>query len=439
MAVSPTSRPAGPRRRPAVLAWALWGLTLLGLAAAAWLDRQLRQAGLPELVQLDAEGLPMVLAAVSAATAGAVLASRRPRHPVGWLLLAFGLLPQAATSAAEAYARYGLLARPGTLPSASYLAMLASVSFIPGLALVGFVLLLTPTGSLPSPRWRWWARVTAAVPAAFLVSWLLGVPTIDPDSPLRAVPNPLAIPALAAPLQVVYGVTGPVTALTMVVAAASLVARFRRARGIERQQLRWLALAAALAPLAVAVTAAGILAQELTVAGWAIGMYLAKLPVAIGASIVRYRLYDLDRIISRTIAYGLLTVLLGSAYAGVVLGLGRFLPQGSGLVVAGATLAVAAVFQPARRRIQQAVDRRFNRRHYDAAHTVAAFSARLRQHVDLDSLTAELLAVAEETMQPTQSSLWLRPSDSAASNQRMGGTSRADGRPTAAGSALHLR
>ena len=150
---------------------------------------------------------------------------------------------------------------------------------------------------------------------------------------------------------------------------------------------------------------------------------------------LRYRLYELDRIISRTLAYGLLTLLLAGAYALVALVLGRLLGRDSSLVVAAATLAVAAVFQPARRRIQQAVDRRFNRCHYDAAHTVAAFSTRLRQHVDLDSLAAELLAVAEKTMQPTQSSLWLRPSDSAASNQRMTGTSRADRRPTAAGSA----
>jgi uncharacterized membrane protein YhiD involved in acid resistance len=136
---------------------------------------------------------------------------------------------------------------------------------------------------------------------------------------------------------------------------------------------------------------------------------MAVLPLAIGAAILRYRLYDLDRIVSRTLAYGLLTVLLASAYAGVVLGLGRLLPQGSSLVAAAATLAVAAVFQPARRRVQQAVDRRFNRRRYDAARTIAAFSDRLRQQVDLDTLTAELLAVVEETVQPTRASLWLRP------------------------------
>jgi hypothetical protein len=136
---------------------------------------------------------------------------------------------------------------------------------------------------------------------------------------------------------------------------------------------------------------------------------VALLTLATGAAIARYRLYDIDRIISRTLAYGLLTVLLGLGYAAVVIGLGRLLPQDSSLVVAGATLAVAALFQPARRRIQAAVDRRFDRRRYDAARTIQAFSARLRQEVDLDALTGELLAVVQETMQPTSASLWLRP------------------------------
>jgi hypothetical protein len=149
--------------------------------------------------------------------------------------------------------------------------------------------------------------------------------------------------------------------------------------------------------------------------GWLAGVCLAVLPLAIGAAILRYRLYDLDRIISRTLAYGLLTLLLGGGYAGIVLGLGQLLGRDSSLVVAGATLAVAAAFQPARRRIQQLVDRRFNRRRYDAAQTIQAFSDRLRQQTDLDTLTAELLAVVEQTMQPTQVSLWLRTSHAASS------------------------
>jgi hypothetical protein len=172
------------------------------------------------------------------------------------------------------------------------------------------------------------------------------------------------------------------------------------------------ALAAAMAGLAIAFILAtwatiGSAAQPLW--EWATVLYLIGLPLATGASILRYRLYDLDRIISRTVAWTVLTVLLGLGYAAVVLGLGRLLPDSSSLAVAAATLAMAATFQPARRRIQSLVDRRFNRHRYDAARTIAAFSARLRGQVDLDTLSAELLAVADQTMQPTTASLWLRP------------------------------
>ena len=200
-----------------------------------------------------------------------------------------------------------------------------------------------------------------------------------------------------------------VTAVAIAVAAGSLLVRFRRARGVERQQLRWLALAASLTGAMLLALVALIPTGNELLLGWLSAVCVALLPLATGAAILRYRLYDLDRIISRTLAYGLLTLLLGLGYAGAVLGLGQLLPQDSSLVVAGATLAVAGVFQPARRRLQQAMDRRFNRGRYDAANTIAAFSARLRQQIDLDTLTAELLAVVDQTMQPTRASLWLAP------------------------------
>ncbi|HEX7147963.1 MAG TPA: hypothetical protein VF512_10665, partial [Actinomycetota bacterium] len=172
---------------------------------------------------------------------------------------------------------------------------------------------------------------------------------------------------------------------------------------------RWLALAAALSAGALLVAGAtAVLGGPLGAVLVAAGISVALLPLATGAAILRYRLYDLDRIISRTLAYGLLTVLLGLGYAAVVLGLGRLLPEGSSLVVAAATLAVAALFQPLRRRIQAAVDRRFTRRRHDAARVIEGFSARLRDQVDLDGLTAEMLEVVHQTMQPTRASLWLR-------------------------------
>jgi hypothetical protein len=178
---------------------------------------------------------------------------------------------------------------------------------------------------------------------------------------------------------------------------------------VERQQLRWLAFAAALVGIGAVVVLVGMAVDATAVMLLAAGVCMALLPLAIAASIARYRLYDLDRIISRTLAYALLTVLLGGGYAAAVLGLGQLLGQHPPLVVATATLAVAALFQPARRRVQQAVDRRFDRRRYDAAQTIQAFSTRLRQQLDLDTLSAELLTVVDQTMQPTRTALWLRP------------------------------
>jgi hypothetical protein len=201
-----------------------------------------------------------------------------------------------------------------------------------------------------------------------------------------------------------------ITLLSVVVGGASLVVRYRRARGLERQQLRWVAAAAAVAAAGIPVAIVGISLESPAVVGVAVLGSAAVLCLAIAAAILRYRLYDLDRVVSRTIAYGLLTLSLGLSYAGVALGLGQLLGQDSSLAVAGATLAVAALFQPARRRIQALVDRRFNRRRHDAAQTVAAFGTRLRDQLDLDTLTGELLAVADQTMQPTRASLWLRPS-----------------------------
>ena len=407
--MSSSARPAWPPRWwPGELAWALWVLTLLGLATTAWLDQLLRQAGRPELSWLGAGNAASVGAAVIAATIGALVASRRPRHPVGWLLLATGLATT-LSGAGGGYKWYGLVARPGTLPAASYLVGFSNGLNIVSISCAGFVLLLTPTGSLPSRRWRWWARVAAAAAVVFVAASVVDPMPVYPEYP--GIGNPFGVPALAEPpLDTVIPAAGVVVLVALVVAAGSLVGRFRRARGVERQQLRWLAWGATLAAVALVIAFAELALHGDTVLFQAaIGACSALLPLATGAAILRYRLYDLDRIISRTLAYGLLTVLLGLGYAAVVLGLGRLLPQGSSLVVAAATLAVAAVFQPARRRIQQAVDRRFNRGRYDAARTIAAFSTRLRDQVDLDTLTSELLTVVDQTMQPNQASLWLRP------------------------------
>jgi hypothetical protein len=364
MAVSPAARLGRPRRWPGVVAWTLWALTMVGIPVVAWSDHLLRQAGRPDLVQLTPGAVPAVLASVSAVTVGAVLASRRPRHPVGWLLLALAM-SLIATAMAAQYLVYGLLVHPGALPAARYAALYYPATVFTALALIGFVLLLTPTGSLPSPGWRWWARAMVAAPVVLLVVVTLAGGPLDPR--YQAVGGPFDFRGFSGALLVANQVALAVTTLAVVVAAGSLVVRFRRAQGVERQQLRWVALAAALVVVAAVVILGGLALGATTVLGLAAGACVAVLPLGVGAAILRYRLYDLDRIISRTLAYGLLTVLLGGGYAGVVLGLGQLLGRDSTLVVAGATLAVAAVFQPARRRVQRAVDRRFNRRRYDAA------------------------------------------------------------------------
>jgi MFS family permease len=416
MAVSAATRPARTRWRPVVLAFGLWALVLLGLVVTAWLNHLLRRAGRPDLAGRGADPVPTALAALSAATVGAVVASHRPSHPVGWLLLGLGLsVPW--SDVLDGYVDQGVLARPGSLPAARYLAVYSPAVFMAGLACAGFVLLLTPSGSLASPsrRWRWRARALGAAPVVFLLTVALLPEPLDPT--YASVANPLGLPGglpVEVPLLAVNVLAGAVVLLTVPVACVSLVVRFRHARGLERQQLRWLASAAGLASVGAALVLAGTslpTSPSLTLAliTWGAGVCLVLLPLAIGAAILRYRLYDLDRIISRTLVYGLLTLLLGGGYAAVVLGLGQLLGQDSSLVVAAATLAVAAVFQPARRRIQQAVDRRFNRRRHDTARTIAAFSGRLREQVDLDTLTGELLAVVDQTMQPASASLWLRP------------------------------
>jgi hypothetical protein len=396
------------RAWPGVVAWGLWGLAVVGVATIPWFDHLLRTAGRPDLTQLNASTLPLVVAALVAATVGAVLASRRPRHPVGWLLLGLGLTVT-ASGVFDGYARYGLVVRPGSLPLARWVAIFSPATLYLGFVCIGWILLLTPTGSPPSPRWRWWARLSAAAPAAFLLALAVGPGLVIP--PYDAVLDPTTVPALTGLVDagIALGLAHAIAGL--VAGAWSLVVRFRRARGVERLQLRWVTFAAALTVPLGAVVVAGVAMDEVTgvIPSLATGGCLALLPLATGAAILRFRLYDLDRIVSRTLAYALLTVLLGLGYAAVVLGLGGLLGEDSSLAVAAATLAVAAAFQPARRRIQALVDRRFNRRRYDAARTVEHFAARLRDQVDLDALHGELLGVVDRTMQPTRASLWLRP------------------------------
>ena len=346
----------------------------------------------------------MALAVVSAAAVGALVASRRPRHPVGWLLLGVGLAV-AVNVLAEPYVKYGLLVRPGSLPAARYLVPLLYSTWLVGLACAGFVLLLTPTGSLPSPRWRWWARVAAAAPVLVVLGFAVQP---DPMAP-EYLGNPLAVPALAP------GCWSPPWPRIVVIARPA--GRGRVAGAALPPRPRGRAPAAALAGPGRGLRAGGAAGRPRrrrpgrgpVVLAAGLALCLALLPLATGAAILRYRLYDLDRIISRTLAYGLLTVLLGWGYAAVVLGLGQLLrPRAP----AWSWPPPPWPWRRCSSRPAAASSRRSTGASTGAATTPPgrsqAFSARLRDQVDLDTLTAELLAVVDQTMQPTQASLWLR-------------------------------
>jgi hypothetical protein len=340
---------------------------------------------------------------------GALIMARRPGNAIGWLFSAIGLLGATGLLAGE-YAQYAYVTRSAALPGAIVAAWYASWVSYPWFGLtVLFTLLLFPTGRLLTPRWR---------PIAWLAGMLIAVATtvvaLQPELPLpdeqHAIPNPIGIAGMVSLVQGTAGAVNAVLlAVTTLAAFLSLVIRFRRARGEERQQLKWFSYAGAL--VIVFLVSGPLILPGGSALGT--GLLIALLPVAAGIAILRYRLYDIDRLINRTLVYGLLTALLGLVYATAVLILGQVFggigTEPPSWAVAGATLAVAALFQPARRRIQAVVDRRFNRRKYDAAKTVETFGARLRDEIDLNTLSAELLAVVNQTMQPTRASLWLRP------------------------------
>jgi len=305
----------------------------------------------------------------------------------------------------EPYAKYGLVVRPGSLPAARYLVPFVYSSYFVGLACAGFALLLTPTGSLPSPRWRWWARVAAAAPVLTVVGFAVQPDPLAPDY----LGNPLAVSALAPALLVAALAGIAVVMAGLLLGAVSLVLRFRRARGVERLQLRWLALAAACASLLLLF---GLVAAFLAKDGLVL-VFPGPLPgpAAAGHGGGHPALPAVRPGPDHQPHPGLRAA-HDPARPGLRRrgpGLGRLLPDSSSLAVAAATLAVAAIFQPVRRRVQALVDRRFNRRRHDAARTIADFSARLRDQVDLGTLTGELLTVVDQTMQPTRASLWLKP------------------------------
>ena len=358
-------------------------------------------------------------------TVGALILIRRPSQLVG-RLLGVVALGWALANAGSAYASYALASRPGTIPGAEWALWLSGSSWtiVVSQGVLLLLLLVYPTGALPSASWRPIAVLVGAwaVGTALAIAFAAG--STD-DRLAVGILNPVAAPeptgtmlrALAGPLQLAFIVL-------FALAAVSLVLRFRSSRGIERQQLKWMAAAAIAAAVLVGTALALLLlglddagATDGIVGSWLLGfvivgtLSLALLPIAIGIAILRYRLYDIDVLINRTLVYGGVSALLAATYLSAVVlfqALLRPFTSGNELSVAGSTLLVVALFQPLRRRVQGAVDRRFYRSRYDATHTLDVFAMRLRDEVDLDSVRADLLDVVRDTVRPAHASVWLR-------------------------------
>ena len=356
--------------------------------------------------------LPLAFAAV-----GTVVALRQPANRIGWLCLGIGLFLSIGNGAGP-YSTYASDTGSAPLPGTDFFTWLNDWTWLPAIGSVGtFLLLLFPNGRLLSPRWRLvaWASavviVLAIVSEAFHPGELASAPGVANPYPVEAV---TAIPGR------LPGGANVLLAPCFLAAAASLVLRSRRAAGRERLQVKWFASAAALLALLFALAGVGNLVAGLLDAGRPLGLRVLEdavsasvvgLPLAIGIAVLRHDLYEIDVVINRTLVYGGLTATLAGVYLGSVLLLQLVLSgltRDSGLAVAASTLGVAALFRPARRRIQELVDRRFYRKKYDAQRTLEDFSSHLRDEVDLDTLNAELSQVVRDTMQPTHVSLWLR-------------------------------
>ena len=355
----------------------------------------------------SAESSSLLLGFAAFMVVGALIVAHRPDNAVGWIFSSIGLL-SAAGGFAQEYAAYSFVTRPGSLPLPTLAAWLTTWFWFPLLAgILVFSILFFPTGRLLSRRWRgvaWTAGIGTAT-ISLLASLKSTIKLQDHDFTLT---NPIGVEWIGDVEKTFVGSTLFIVLLaTMASAFTSLGLRFRRARGEERQQLKLVTFASVL------VVASVIIDETVTfleLHDFFFGLVVALVPISAGVAILRYRLYDIDRIISRTLAYGALTAILGGGYLLAVLGLQSVLPvpEDSPLIVAVSTLAVVAAFGPLRTRIQHFVDRRFNRSRYDAEHTIAEFAGRLRSEVELDALTLDLVAVVENTVQPAHVSVWLR-------------------------------
>jgi hypothetical protein len=410
------------------LPWSICGLSLalmgLGLFLASLLYYQ--DAHTFDYLMQDTSD------AVAGSAVGAVIASRRPESPIGWILCSIGLFGGVDLFCAE-YASYALSISPAPLPGSEVLAWVKSWLWVPGVGLFLPLLLLFPNGRLPSRRWRpfAWLCATSIVVGTLWVAFSPG-----PIDGLEHIDNPLGIRGLPRGVGPVQAILYPLA----LVAAGSSFVRLRNSSGEERQQIKWFTYAATVAAvgaiLAVVISPTAAMPAIALVGFVLFAVGAGGIPIAMGVAILRYRLYEIDLLINRTLVYGSLTATLVALYVGSIVLLQRVFVvltgEQSTLAVVASTLLIAALFNPLRRRIQGFIDRRFYRRKYDARKTLEDFSAKLRDETDLEEVNDDLVGVVRETMQPAHISLWLRPET--ASKGRQG-----EQKPLAQGSPNLLR
>jgi uncharacterized membrane protein YhdT len=406
------------------LAWSLAALSVVMFVGSAALWVLAHSTHVPRSLDADlttgsllGQALFLVFPLV-----GALIASRRPENPIGWLCLVDGLL-WTTTNMLDYHSLY-VMASPGSVPFPVVLAGVNHWLWVPTVGLLGtYVFLLFPDGRLPSKRWRPLAWLSGVVIASGSLGLMLSPGPLDMP---RGIRNPFGLEAAPWVAVAAYAIL-PLLPLCMLASALSLVMRYRRSRGDVRQQIKWIAFAASLVALTylIAIVALFIHPSEIWFAAglplwldlieYAALLSITSVPIAIGFAVLKYRLYDIDLIINRTLVYGSLTGALALVYfGGVTVTQALFrnitgqeqLPQ---LVIVASTLVIAALFNPLRRRIQSFIDRRFYRAKYDARKILEAFSVRLREETDLEALNEELVEVVRETMQPAHVSLWLRP------------------------------
>ena len=398
-----------PRR----LAWSVWALcvalTLVGLGFL------LLNGGTKHANSIGSPAVDAVFGVLflTFPTVGAAIATREPANAIGWLFLGAGV-GAAVEDSLLGYATYALVVEPGSLAGGRIAALLADAVWLPALGSASLLLfVLFPTGRPPSVRWRWLVWLVGIDLALYAVATLVN------PGPLYFYPDldsPWGIDGTAGLFQAVVDITSPVLFATLLLGLVALAVRFRRAVGVERQQLKWLVWAATVWVVATPGLVwigqqgdgrvAGVLVGDLL-----FSLVIVFIPVAVGVAILRHRLYDIDVVVNRTLVYVTLTLALVGTYVGLVLVLQLVLTPLAGdsdLVVAGSTLVVAALFRPLRARVQSVVNQRFYRSRYDAARTLETFTGRLRDELDLEALGTDLRGAVHDTMHPAHVSLWLR-------------------------------